>query len=68
MSFFNSAGPNGGRFDQAWVDYDFEGPSQFISAGQSATQLDPSNCNPLGVGTSVDVVTPVIPDIVGTGP
>jgi hypothetical protein len=68
MSFFNSSGPNGGRFDQAWVDYDFEGPSQFISAGQSATQLDPSNCNPLGVGTSVDVITPVIPDIVGTGP
>jgi hypothetical protein len=67
MSFFNSSGPNGGRFDQAWVEYDFEGPSAFISAGQPATQLDPSNCNPLGV-TNVVPVTPAIPTIVGTGP
>ncbi|HEX9303867.1 MAG TPA: hypothetical protein VGA31_05395 [Thermoanaerobaculia bacterium] len=67
MSFFNSAGPNGGRFDQAWVEYDFEGPSAFISAGQPATQLDPSNCNPLGV-TGVVVVAPAIPTVVGTGP
>ena len=67
LSFFNSSGPNGGRFDQAWVEYDFEGPSAFISAGQPATQLDPSNCNPLGV-TNVVVVAPAIPTIIGTGP
>jgi hypothetical protein len=67
LSFFNSSGPNGGRFDQAWVEYDFEGPSAFISAGQPATQLDPSNCNPLGV-TGVVTVAPAIPTIIGTGP
>jgi hypothetical protein len=67
MSFFNSSGPNGGRFDQAWVECDFEGPTAFISAGQPATQLDPSNCNPLGV-SNVVVVAPAIPTIVGTGP
>jgi hypothetical protein len=67
LSFHNSSGPNGGRFDQAWVTYDFEGPSAFISAGVPATQLDPSNCNPLGV-TGVVTVAPAIPTIVGTGP
>ena len=67
MEFFNSSAPNSGRFDQAWVEYDFEGPTSFISAGQPATQLDPSNCNPLGV-TGVVTVAPAIPTIVGTGP
>lgn len=67
MSFFNSGAPNGGRLDQAWVDYDFQGGAAFLSASIPATQLDPSNCNPLQV-TGVRVVAPVIPTIVGTGP
>jgi hypothetical protein len=67
MSFFNSGAPNGGRLDQAWVEYDFQGPGAFLSASTPATQLDPSNCNPLQV-TGVRVVAPVIPTIVGTGP
>jgi hypothetical protein len=67
MSFFNPGAPNGGRLDQAWVDYDFQGGAAFLSASIPATQLDPSNCNPLQV-TGVRVVAPVIPTIVGTGP
>jgi hypothetical protein len=67
MSFFSSSSPNGGRLDQAWVEYDFEGPGAFLSAGQPATQLDPTTCNPLGV-TGVQVIAPVIPAVVGTGP
>ena len=67
MSFFNGGAPNGGRLDQAWVEYDFQGPGAFLSASTPATQLDPSNCNPLQV-TGVRVVAPVIPTIVGTGP
>lgn len=67
MSFFNSGAPNGGRLDQAWVDYDFQGGAAFLSASIPASQLDPSNCNPLMV-TGVRVVAPVIPTIVGTGP
>jgi hypothetical protein len=67
MSFFNSGGPNGGRLDQAWVEYDFQGPGAFLSASTPATQLDPSSCNPLGV-TGVQTVAPAIPTVVGTGP
>lgn len=67
MSFYNPGAPNGGRLDQAWVEYDFQGPGAFLSAGIPATQLDPSNCNPLQV-TGVRVVAPVIPTVVGTGP
>ena len=67
MSFFNNTAPNGGRLDQAWVEYDFQGPGAFLSASTPATQLDPSSCNPLQV-TGVRVVAPVIPTIVGTGP
>jgi hypothetical protein len=67
MSFFNSSGPNGGRLDQAWVEYDFQGPGAFLSASTPATQLDPSSCNPLGV-TGVATIAPAIPTVVGTGP
>jgi hypothetical protein len=68
MSFFNPGAPNGGSLDQAWVEYDFQGPSAFLSASTPATQLDPSNCNPLGVDGAVQLINPVIPTVVGTGP
>ena len=69
MDFFNGGGPNGGIFDQAWVEYDFQGPGQFLSASTPATQLDPTNCVPLDVdpGSVVNSV-PTIPTVVGTGP
>jgi len=66
MRFFNSAAPNGGRLDQAWVTYDFEGQAAFLSASAPGTQLDPTTCQPLGV-TGVVSVAPAIPTIVGTG-
>jgi hypothetical protein len=65
MVFFNAGGPNGGNFDQAWVEYDFQGASAFLSISAPGTQLDPSTCNPLGTATTL--VAPVIPAIVGTG-
>jgi len=69
MSFFNGSGPNGGIFDQAWVEYDFQGPGAFLSASTPATQLDPTTCVPLDVDpASVVNSVPVIPTIVGTGP
>jgi hypothetical protein len=69
MSFFNNTGPNGGRLDQAWVEYDFQGPGAFLSASTPATQLDPTNCVPLDIDpASVVNSVPVIPAIVGTGP
>jgi hypothetical protein len=67
MSFFNGTGPNGGIFDQAWVEYDFEGPTAFLSASIPATQLDPNNCVPLQVTGVVDPGL-AIPTVVGTGP
>lgn len=66
MKFFNSAGPNSGKLDQAWVEYDFQGQAAFLSISAPATQLDPSTCNPLGV-TGVVSVAPAIPTIVGIG-
>jgi hypothetical protein len=69
MSFFNGSGPNGGIFDQAWVEYDFQGPGAFLSASTPATQLDPTNCVPLDIDpASLVDPGPVIPAIVGTGP
>jgi hypothetical protein len=68
MSFANTSAPLGGTLDQAWVEYDFQGPGAFLSASTPATQLDPSTCNPLVVGGSVQQVSPVIPTVVGTGP
>jgi hypothetical protein len=69
MDFFNSGAPNGGIFDQAWVEYDIQGQGAFLSASTPATQLDPTNCVPLNVDpASVVDPGPVIPTIVGTGP
>jgi hypothetical protein len=69
MGFFNNtvSGNNGGRLDQAWVEYDFQGPGAFLSASAPGTQLDPTSCNPLGV-SGVQTIGPVIPAVVGTGP
>ena len=72
MSFFNSTGPVGGVLDQAYVTYDFQGASAFLSAGVPAAQLDPSACQPLQVPVApapggVTPSVPVIPVIVGTG-
>ena len=61
--------PNGTVLDQAWVSYEFNGPLAFLSAAAPATQLDPSNCNPLGVpiaAFSTGVNGPVAPVIPGT--
>jgi hypothetical protein len=66
MSFYNGTGPLGGTQDQAYVTYDFQGSSAFLSAGVPGTQLDPSSCNPLQV-VGPPVIAPVIPTLVGTG-
>lgn len=66
MSFFTNATENGGRLDQAWVEYDFQGPGALLSASAPGTQLDPTTCQPLGV-TGVTTTAPAIPTIVGTG-
>jgi hypothetical protein len=66
MKFFNPSSPNGGRLDQAWVEYDFQGPGAFLSASAPGTQLDPTTCVPLGV-TGVFDPFPNIPTVVGTG-
>jgi hypothetical protein len=69
MEFFNATGPVGGVLDQAWVTYDFQGPTAFLQAGVPAAQLDPTNCQPLLVPvTSITPSSPAIPVIVGTGP
>jgi hypothetical protein len=70
MDFFNDGGSDaGGIFDQAWVEYDIQGPGAFLSASTPATQLDPTTCVPLAVDpASVVDPGPVIPTIVGTGP
>jgi hypothetical protein len=68
MSFFNGSAPNGGIFDQAWVEYDFQGTGLFLSASTPATQLDPTNCEPLGTEGAVFNPGPVIPTVVGIGP
>ncbi|MFN2386871.1 MAG: hypothetical protein ABR576_11420 [Thermoanaerobaculia bacterium] len=68
MSFFNSTGPRGGVLDQAWVEYEFQGPGAFLSMSAPGTQLDPTTCSPLGVPPGSIIVTPpAIPAIVGTG-
>ena len=69
MEFFNSSGPVHGVLDQAYVTYDIQGASAFLSAGVPAAQLDPTNCQPLLVPAgSVTPSAPAIPVIVGTGP
>lgn len=66
MGFFNAGAPLNGQFDQAWVEYDFQGSAAFLSMSAPGTQLDPSACNPLG--TTLPTILPVIPAVRGTGP
>jgi hypothetical protein len=66
MSFFNASG--GDVWDQAWVDYSFEGAIALETILVPGTQLDPSTCNPLGYETSSAFIFPAIPTIpTGTG-
>jgi hypothetical protein len=68
MNFFNSTAPLGGVLDQAWVEYEFQGPAAFLSMTAPGTQLDPTTCSPLLVPvTAITPTAPVIPTIVGTG-
>jgi hypothetical protein len=83
MNFDGTADPTnlGSNLDQAWVAYEFHSAAAFVSSHIAATQLDPSNCEPLGLPDPLldpDIlpVTPVIPGGVlgdgnppaGTGP
>jgi hypothetical protein len=62
-----SNGLPGGELDQAWVDYSFEGAIALETILVPGTQLDPSNCNPMGV-VGVQTILPVIPSVpTGTG-
>lgn len=66
MNFVNTT--DGSVFDQAWVDYTFEGNIALESILVPGTQLDPSSCNPLGyeaTTTTVPPVAPVIPTGIG---
>jgi hypothetical protein len=66
MSFVNSTA--GSEFDQAWLDYSFEGAVALETILVPGTQLDPSSCNPLGV-SGVQTILPTISSIpTGTGP
>jgi len=60
-----------GVFDQAWVDYSFEGAIALESILVPGTQLDPTSCNPIGLDTSSTPPTIIIPEIslipTGTG-
>ncbi len=67
MVFYNPSAPVGGIFDQAYVLYDFVGAGAFLSMQENAAQLDPSTCNPLGIGAATRVIAPVFPALVGTG-
>jgi hypothetical protein len=54
FSFFNNTGFSSvdnflGTFDQAYALYDMEGAAAFLSFQENAAQLDPTNCNPLGI-------------------
>ena len=68
MDFLNLSG-GGTVFDQAWVDYSFEGALAFETILVPGTQLDPSSCNPEGSSILglTEPITPVIPGVVGTG-
>jgi hypothetical protein len=61
-----AGGTGSSNLDQAWVNYEINGPSAFLSISASGTQLDPTNCIPLTV-LGVVPVAPAIPTIVGTG-
>lgn len=47
MEFYNNTAPIAGTLDQAYVTYDFQGASAFLSAGMQASQLDPTSCMPI---------------------
>ena len=66
MSFVNVS--SGTELDQAWVDYAFIGALAFETILVPGTQLDPSACNPLGIQTFIQTITPAISQIpTGTG-
>jgi hypothetical protein len=68
MRFFNPSASTATKLDQAWVEYEFNGATAFLSVSAPGTQLDPSTCNPLAVPSGIVVVTPVIPTVpTGTG-
>jgi hypothetical protein len=65
---FYSTSNGASVFDQAWVDYSFEGAIALESILIPGTQLDPSTCNPLGLET---LTAPIVPEVslipTGTG-
>ena len=63
MSFNNSAGS---VYDQAWVDYSFEGDIALESVLIPGTQLDPSSCNPLYTLGFIQTILPTI-SVIPTG-
>jgi hypothetical protein len=66
MSFLNAS--SGDVWDQAWVDYSFEGAIALETILVPGTQLDPSSCNPLGLEPFTATVLPVVPSVpTGTG-
>ena len=58
MEFYNNTAPLAGTLDQAYVTYDFQGASAFLSAGMQAASLDPTNCQPLLVPCAFGGVSP----------
>ncbi len=61
MNFVNTV--DGSVFDQAWVDYTFEGNIALESILVPGTQLDPSSCNPLGYESSTFTILPAVPAV-----
>ncbi len=61
MSFVNNS--EGTVYDQAWVDYSFEGDLAFESVLIPGTQLDPSACNPLWTIGFIQTIFPTISSI-----
>ncbi|MGE5754580.1 MAG: hypothetical protein ACM35G_02510 [Planctomycetaceae bacterium] len=63
MNFANLS--DGSVFDQAWVDYTFEGNIALESVLVPGTQLDPSACNPLGYDDPAvsDPIQPEVPTV-----
>ncbi len=64
MSFVNNS--EGTSYDQAWVDYSFEGELALESILVPGTQLDPSSCNPLYILGTVQYIYPSI-SLIPTG-
>ena len=63
MNFVNPT--TGTSLDQAWVGYEFDGTSAFISAHMNGIQLDPSSCEPLDITLLAPAVNPITPTIPG---